>query len=418
MSNNKNNKESPVRFSASQALKRCRALKAAGSDYWWVPAISFGWPGLRLVNNCHWGNIMYTDELGVSSNMTFRVLDEIVSGSINPLLGSDVVEMNSRVKAGGFKVEARGDKKATLNISKWNVVIKATDTASPGDDKLSSCYELINLVSEAFNVEASERLDRGIKLGDLVKKMKGAKPEDVYAAFCALEEDGKKVFPGTRSANDTIITKHTFDSIKKMFPGDSDLEIILRHVLTWDQVSISTPVQTKYSDKNTDPKLKNKPMPNPVARIALNFAKPDEGGQPLDLKIYDKTKPFRDNEGNTKYEVGKVGNEPIVAANVHKFIPYRSSVSGIISMSLCISKMGISIPTKAMVIVIEPGTGRSEFGTDDVFSGDSGNNGDSGNGDSAPAAPVGEAPAEEAQALDGGVDAEDIDNLANELQGL
>ena len=366
-----------VIFNAPDVAKRLRALRSAAAaggkdpveEHWWRPALKIEWAGARSgANNTSWMTETYTDEQGLTAPLIVRVKGEQHIGQIKPNSDAGVQELILKMKnpKAKEKITPR-TMKPSIQINKWSVPVKTAEDGItlleengkpvlPEDDKLSPYFEVANLVNEAFAAEASERIGRGAlliaKAAEMKKADKAVTGEAVYAAF------------GPRAAGDTILVPDQLATLRKHFPTPKDSDAIIRGATVVNNAKVASLVQETISHGAT--KNAGKPLPNPMTRITMNF---DEKTKESKFSIFDKSLPYVE-AGKPKYEVAKVDGVPVNADNVHKFILSRSLVDGIVDLSaVCISSMGISMPTKVEVLVVDKPVG-AKVGFDDLYDDD------------------------------------------------
>ncbi len=259
-------------------------------------------------------------------------------------------------------------------------------------------------VNEAFTWEARERIDRG---SDFVSFLVDSKKKDkTLTAKAALDAFVQK-HPGPRM----ILTPDLITKLRPatVFPNQADIDLLTKGAMVASNVTVVSLVQEYVSSKAKQ--NASRPLPNPMTRIAMNFHKTT--GMPEDnLTFYDKKKPFKA-DGKQQYEKGMVqeGDKSyhVNADNVHKFILSQSLIDGIVNMdSVCYSNMGISIPVKANVLIVEQRESRS-FGLDDVYGDDDEDYG------TAPVKTVPDASADEKNSKPESMGADELDGL---LEGL
>lgn len=361
---------------------------------WWSSALKFEWSAARKGGNgTQWVSTEYRDAAGVAGPLVIRVNGERHCGQIMPLTDEGVAELAAQVKNPNVTIKKR-DRKPAVQIQKWSAQVKtlddgitvATDEEGqpilPSDDKLSAYYQVAFLVNEAFVSETKERLRRGADFitavrGEKMAAKANAKAQAVLESFVKLN--------GARFAGDIILSNADVAEIRKMFPQKPEQDLLLRGAIQAPKTDIAKLVQETIG--NSSAKNAGMPLPNPMTRIAMNFDKATGLAQ---LAFYDKSKPFEIDVVNAagqktkkqQYDIGKVDDDPINAENVHRFILSRSVLDGIVNMdSVCFSSLGISMPVKADVLVVEQSKGR-EITLDDVY-GD-GDGGGYGAGDALP----------------------------------
>ena len=392
-----------VIFNAAAVAARLGALKAAAvadgkeDTAWWTPALKIEWVQPRKGNNgTQWASVSYTDENGVSGRLVVRINGERHTGQIMPSTDAGVAELAAKVKNPNVKVEKR-TKKPSIQIQKWAAQVKTAEDGItiladadgqpilPDDDKLSPYFQVAALVGEAFAAEAKERVDRGLALVAKAAEMKRA--DKTVTAQAVLE--AFNAAQGGRRPGDMIISSENVSAIRKIFPNQKDSDALTKGATVTSNVKITALVQEYISDQAK--KNAGLPLPNPMTRIAMNF---DATTGLAQLSFFDKSQPFME-ANKPKYETGKVDGDPINADNVHKFVLSRSGLDGIVNMdSVCLSNMGISMPVKAEVLVVDKPSGGA-VSIDDVYEDDDVYGGGYGQpaADSEPAAPADIAPA-------------------------
>lgn len=364
-----------VIFNAPDVAARLAALKKGAVEdgkeesAWWAPALKIEWTSIRKGNNgTQWASVSFTDANGVTDRLVVRINGERHSGQIMPASDAGVAELAARVKNPNAKVEKR-TKKASIQIRKWAAQVKTAEDGItvladadgqpmlPGDEMLSPYYEVACLVSEAFTSEAKERVDRGLALLTKAAEMKRADKyvtaQDVVEAFAAAN--------GRRRPGDMILSSESVGAFRKLFPAQKETDLLTKGAAITSNVKITNLVQEYISDQAK--KNAGRPLPNPMARVAMNF---DGTTGIAQMAFFDKSAPYMAEGNKQKYEIGRVDGDPINADNVHKFVLSRSSIDGILNHSVCFSNMGISIPVKAEILVVDKPSSR-EVSLDDVY---------------------------------------------------
>jgi hypothetical protein len=378
LSNNAKSAVKNVIFNALAVAVRLESLRKAAVDagredsQWWKAALEFEWASPRKGNNgTQWVSVNYTDENGTKSRLVVRINGERQTGRIMPNTDAGVAELIAELKNPNVQIKKR-DKKPSIQIQKWSAQVKTaedgvtvlTDEGGnlilPGDDKLSAYFRCASLVGEAFAAEATERVEKGAALVTKVVEMKKKDRVVTAAAVVTAFNDEH----GPRKPGDMVLSSEGISVIRKAFPAKKDEDLLTKGATVTTKVSIAHLIQERIG--NSAAKNGGMPLPNPMTRFALNFA-PDTGL--AQVSFFDKNKPFSE-EGRQKFEAAKVGNEPVNADNVHKFILSRSGLDGIVNMdSVCFSSMGISMPVKAEVLVVTQPSSR-EMSLDDVYGDD------------------------------------------------
>lgn len=341
---------------------------------WWRPALEFDWSGIHKgSNSTQWCNVIYTAQNGSSGKLAIRVLGELHCGQIMPKTDEGVAELAKLAKPNGDQVIKKRDKKACIQVQKWNVPVKTEEDGCtiikdeqgnpkyPSDDKLSNYYRAASLLSEAFETDCRSRVERGQALAaflaDIKKKEKSISGPDAVAAFNAAN--------GARMPYDVIFSAEHSAAIRKLYAAGADS--IMKGTIVANSTKVVSLIQTLIS--NDAKKNAGKDLPNPMTRIAMNFG--DDGVSKSEF--YDKSKPFI-MDGKTQYEAATVEENnilvPINDGNIHKFITPRSAIDGVINAEgICFSNMGISIPVSTHVIIVEQAV-RTKAGQSDVYGDD------------------------------------------------
>lgn len=368
-----------VIFNAPDVAARLAALKKAAVEdgkeesAWWTPALKIEWTSLRKGNNgTQWVSVSFTDGNGVTGRLIVRINGERHTGQIMPASDAGVAELAARVKNPNAKIEKR-TKKPSIQIQKWAAQVKTAEDGVtvladadgqpmlPGDEMLSPYYEVACLVSEAFTSEAKERVDRGLalltKAAEMKRADKAVTAQAVVEAFAAAN--------APRRPGDMILSSENVGAFRKLFPAQKDTDLLTKGAAITSNVKIANLVQEYISDQAK--KNAGLPLPNPMTRVAMNF---DGTTGIAQMAFFDKSAPYKAEEGKQRYDIGKVGGDPVNADNVHKFMLSRSSLDGIFNLdSVCFSNMGISMPVKVEVLVVDKPSSR-EVSLDDVYDDD------------------------------------------------
>lgn len=359
-------------FNARAVADRLADLKAAGDEdsRWWTPALKFDWASARKGNNgTQWFSVNYTDENGIRGRLIVRINGEKHVGQIMPSTDAGVAELSQKIKNPKITLKKR-DKKPSIQIQKWAArVVTADDGVTitcdddgqpllPGDEHLSPYYQAAALVNEAFLAEANERVERGAallrKAAEMKKADRAVTAREVRAAFDTES--------GSLRAGDLFLTADNVAALRRLFAAQADIDLLTKGAVVTSNTKIASLVQEYISMQAS--KNQGLPLPNPMTRIAMNF---DQTTGMAQMAFFDKDEGFVSDEGKQQYEHGRVDGEPINADNVHKFVLSRSGLDGLINMdSVCFSNMGISIPVKAEILVVEKPSDR-EVGLDDVY---------------------------------------------------
>lgn len=343
---------------------------------WWKSpkqVIIFDWQSPRKGNNgTQWVTINYNDEHGVTGSLVLRFNGEKHTGQIMPLSDSGLAELTANKKSASSVTFEKRTKGVCMAVQKWNVQVKTSpdgltilndeegNPILPDDKYLSAYFIVASLVNEAFNYEAKLLLEDGSKFVAKISELKRA--DRALTAQSTLDKFTSS--HGARKNGSMILTTEGVSTLRKLFTNQKDVDILTKGSIISTSGKVVNLIQTNIGEqaKANVGAL----MPNPMTRVSLSFDPITYAAQML---FYDKSAPILD-EGKKKYEAGAVNGEPVNGENIHKFLLSRSLVDGILRMdSVCFSNMGISIPSKADVVVVlqPPVSARS---LDDVYEDD------------------------------------------------
>lgn len=365
--NNSTSSAKKIIFNANDVAERLNTLKNNSQEntVWWTSALKFEWNCVRKGNNgTQWISIKYTDANGVTGSLVIRVNGEVHTGQIMPAGDAEVAILAARSKQ---NIEKR-NKKPVLQFQMYKAQVKTAEDGItplqdndgnpilPDADTQSPYYKVANFLNEAFAIESREKISRGSSLIETVTNMKKAdKTTTIETIIAAFVDKTRIPYPGgiILSAGDVAI-------LRKLI-SQKELDLLTKGVIVTPNTRVVSLVQEFVSDQAK--KNAGLPLPNPITRVAMNF---DQITGVAQLSIFDKSRPYVA-DGQQKYEAGKVNGEPVNNYNVHEFIKSRSTIDAIITMD-CISghSMGISIPVKAEVIVVDAPVMR-EVGLMDVY---------------------------------------------------
>lgn len=335
-------------FKAIDVVNHFKQLKANGDEKWWDKYIVFEWNKIRTgKNSTKWLTLKYTPDLSLTpKRLTVVIRNEVHSGQIMPNTPEDVIELKAKFPES--RIEQR-TMKPSLQFQRWSkIVVTAEDRITPlydennnqivpGDEYLSVYYQLAYFIDEIFKAEMRERTERSTLMMVYLSQNKTASAKEVK----------EKV--GHINDCDTIMRDDDANTIRERY-SDRYNEL-MKGVLTVSSTKVGTLIQERISDKAT--KNKGMKLPNPITRITIPLDIKSKITMGPSVKILDKSKPFRcgDKKG---FEDAKYNGIPIDANNVHMFIPSRSIIDGVVNMdSVCFSQLGISLPIKASVIVVQ-----------------------------------------------------------------
>ncbi len=335
-------------FKASDIVTHFKQLKSTGNEKWWNNYISIEWSRIRPgKNSTKWITLKYTPNLAIKPKRLIVVIrDEIHSGQIMPNTPEEVVELKSKFPES--KVELR-TMKPSLQFQKWSKQVPTQEDrislvydeqgnqVVPPDEYLSNYYQLAQFIDEIFRNEMKSRTERATFMMVYLSQHKTATAKEVHEAVGHLNEC------------DTIMRDDDANTIRERYPDR--FNELMKGVLTVSSTKVGTIIQERISDKAI--KNKGAKLPNPMTRVTIPFESKPKPGLPPPVTILDKSKPFKCN-GKRGYEVATYEGNPVDANNVHKFILSRSSIDGVINMdSVCFSQLGISLPIKASIIIVQ-----------------------------------------------------------------
>jgi hypothetical protein len=336
-------------FKASDIVNHFKQLKAITSEKWWSNYVTFEWSRIRLgKNSTKWITLRYTSDLSIKPRrLIVNIRNEIHSGQIMPSLPEDVVELKAKFPEARIELRTM---KPSLQFQKWSKQVPTQEDRIspvfdengiqivPGDEYLSIYYQLASYIDEIFKYEMKQRTERATFMMVYLSQNKTASVKEIKEAVGHINEC------------DTIMRDDDANTIRDKYP-DKYVEL-MKGILTVSSTKVGTIIQERISDKA--PKNKGAKLPNPMTRITMPFdLKPAKPGMSPSITVLDKSKPFKIN-GRKGYENATYEGKIIDLNNVHAFIPSRSIIDGIINMdSVCFSQLGISLPVKASMIVVQ-----------------------------------------------------------------
>lgn len=337
-------------FKASDIVAHFKQLKSTGTEKWWNNYISFEWTRIRLgKNSTKWITLRYTPDPSTIKprRLTVSIRNEVHSGQIMPSLPEDVVELKAKFPEARIELRTM---KPSLQFQKWSkqvptqddritpVVNENGEQVVPDDEYLSTYYQLAHDIDDIFKYEMRQRTERGTLMTVYLNQAKEINVKEIHDKI------------GHITDCDTIIRDDDANNIRDKY-SDKFSEL-MKGVLTVSSTKIGTIIQERISDKAV--KNKGVKLPNPMTRITMPFDnKPLKPGMAPPITVLDKTKPFKLN-GRKGYDNATFNGKPVDLNNVHAFIPSRSVIDGIINMdSVCFSQLGISLPVKASLIVVQ-----------------------------------------------------------------
>jgi hypothetical protein len=335
-------------FKAIDIVNHFKQLKSTGEEKWWSKYVTFEWNKIRTgKNSTKWLTVKYTPNLSINpKRLSVVIRNEVHSGQIMPNTAEDVIELKAKFPEA--RIEQR-TMKPSLQFQKWSKLVSTAEDRItplydsnhnqivPGDEYLSIYYQLAHFVDEIFKTEMRERTERATHMMLYLSKNKTASAKELKEEVGHLHDC------------DTIMRDDDANSIRERYPDK--FNEIMKGVLTVSSTKVGTLIQERISDKAA--KNGGAKLPNPITRITIPLDAKPKTSTLSGVKILDKSKPFRcgDKKG---FEDAKYNGIPVDANNIHLFIPSRSVIDGVVSMdSVCFSQLGISLPIKASVIVVQ-----------------------------------------------------------------
>jgi hypothetical protein len=249
---------------------------------------------------------------GVTSRGYVRSLGEKHVGQIPPLLQKDVDELNAKNSNPKYGLVKKRDRDPTLNFQKYKDKVETDDKGQlkgelPGPDRMSPIYQFLAYLDEWFYKEFKSRIDnKTVVLND----------------------------PREQAPEGAVVVAST---------------------------KIVQLVQTRVSQTSkTNPGAN---LVNPICRIRLDE---DKKTGTIRTKIFDKSRAVTQPNGKKGFEILKFEGIPVNSTNVHN-IRSHTMVDGILNCNaVCASNMGMSIPLKFQLAVIQIPTINS-VSVDDLY---------------------------------------------------
>jgi hypothetical protein len=334
-------------------LKQAAASQAKGYR-WYAPVLKFKMNEPRKGNN---GTTWFPNSLkigDVEGPIILRVADEIHVGQIMPDNDAEIAQLMAanKNKNRAFKKREKG---VSIQVNKW--APKRLDEDAKARGERQWIYGKIALEEDGVTLKKDENKQPIL-------------PDDRYASvlFKALWllDDAFKIEMQSLLDSKRIITREEANAMEEEATSRGETFTLPPGTQIVTNKKIASRIQTRISGDAA--KNAGKLLPNPIARVDLKFDKDTGEAAP---KFYDRTKHYIDRDtGKKQYEGAKVDGQPITAGNVHKFMVSGSSIDGLIyADAVCFSNMGISIPVKADICVVEQGK-RDETTVDDVYEDD------------------------------------------------
>lgn len=335
-------------FKAVDIVNHFKQLKSAGNEKWWSNYISFEWTRIRMgKNSTKWITLRYTPDLTIKPRrLSVIIRNEVHSGQIMPSTPEEVIEL--KAKFPDSRIELR-TMKPSLQFQKWSKQVPTQEDritpvvdengvqVVPSDEYLSVYYQLAQFIDEIFRNEIKERTERATFMMVYLSQHKTATIKEIRDSV------------GHVNDCDTIMRDDDANTIRERYP--EKFNELMKGILTVSSTKVGTIIQERISDKAV--KNKGAKLPNPMTRITIPFEAKPKPGAPPTVTILDKSKPFNCN-GKKGYENATYNGAPVDSNNIHWFIPSRSVIDGVINMdSVCFSQLGISLPIKASVIIVQ-----------------------------------------------------------------
>jgi len=361
-------KERTIGFRVSDVVEHFEALKNSNNEKWWKNNVIIEWDKVRPSAKTKWISIRYRKNSNdIPTKLNVIVMNELHIGQIQPVTAEDVADIKN--KNPESRVSQR-TMKPCIQVQRWSTVVPTVeDRITPiyednkqvlPDEKFRSKYfQFAEYMDEIFRTEIEERSNRSLDLmlNQINSKGKGKGSIDTIDTVKQI-----RINIGHLNDGDTIIQESDYIKLKEKFPNTfAELTKGFIQVSSTKVFHIIQEFISPKAIKNNGAKL-----PNPLTRITIPF---DLVNNNATAVILDKSMPTI--VGNKKvFDIAKVDDEVVNALNVHKFILSRSKFDGIICMdSICLSSLGISIPTKFSTLIVMPPITRDGNSITDICDG-------------------------------------------------
>lgn len=294
-------------FNPDEIIEACKNSISQGGDNPLGRVFSISKTN-RLVNSARYAPL-WCSAGGKKGKLILRFLKEVHSGNIEPVDEAEVARINATRSEDKIK---RRERAPALCFRKYkkdkNSPTSKEDLESP--DNVSKFYLVMEYLDSFFKEEIKRRVIS----------------EEI---FC---ENGFYEPPKGPLDKVTFIT-------------DGKIASLL-------QKSVS----------NDSKKNPGSVLSNPMTRISIRFNNPE-----TQTTFFNGRDPFRDKKtGKKDFGPLLIEGEPVTDRNIHMLKP-RSVVSGIVRMTdVCFSNLGISIPSRVKVVIVEP-PDKKETRATDVF---------------------------------------------------
>lgn len=334
-------------FKVEDIVEHFVQLRSSNEDFWWRKCIEIDWSNVRSSINTKWISIRYKPkESPTAARLNLVIRNEKHIGQIMPLSTEDNTDKS--------KNDRDTRNKICVQIQKWSVPVRTQEDkitpimengkpVYPKDEYLSKYFQFIEFMQEIFVQEIDERTNRANKLMQIVKEAKNkVLALDTSENVAKLRQD-----IGHMSDGDTIILDTDYKSLKDKFK--SCCNELLKGFIQVNNTKLFPLIQEYVSE--TAQRNKGCKLPNPITRVTIPF---DTKTFESSILILDK---FQESfvEGKRKFDNAIVDGQPVTALNINKFILSGSVIDGIINMdAICLSQLGISLPTKFKTIIVMP----------------------------------------------------------------
>ncbi|GBC05956.1 hypothetical protein RclHR1_06520012 [Rhizophagus clarus] len=266
-------------------------------------------------------------------------------GYISPSTDASLAEMIEKFQGKDFTNFKKRERRPSIQIRKWKInietetdglTIKRDTNNVPilSDDSYKSDYFMaIDLLNEIISAEINTKTRRANRFIDYIKMKK------IQDVPTLIQE-----FPEPITAGNILFDSTHIQNLRENLPYE-EVEKIKNYAIKVSNAKFSPSVQKFISSSNKNPKSRNKQLPNPIAQIGLKVLPSDS----KHTTFFDKARPYI-LEGRLRYHsIMDVTND-----NIHRFIIPRTLVTGIINIdSLCSSQTGISLPVRAIALVLD-----------------------------------------------------------------
>ncbi len=346
--------DSTACFKAQDVYQRLQEAKTnSTNDKWWKDVIEIDFLNPRegssssQAKSTTWITIWYINEKKEKKPFKIFINGEQHSGQIMPLTDEGVNELSLSNSNKKIVITKRDPtRKPCIQIQKWTtqvktesdgITIKQDDKGEPiypAEEFRSMYFGIIELLDEIFKREVLFRFDNFNKLMSFIEESKNkdktTSANAIMTEFISKNSLNKKgdiyMPPNPSNINDSMF--------KKYFSSAKDIECIKSYLIILKSAKIVNLIQENISDKSTA--NAGKPLPNPITRITINIEQ---------CKIHERVTDATGKFVNL--------NPQIDDTNIHKLVLPRSKIYGIVNLgAVCISPMGVSIPSKIDPLIV------------------------------------------------------------------